>query len=83
MRKYPPGGILFRKSLKPYTFSGTDITIPDNTRIYIPLLGIHRDEKYFPEPDKFDPERFDPEMEKARHPMNYIPFGDGPRNCIG
>lgn len=83
MRKYPPSTTLARKSLKDYTFSSDDFTIPAKTQIFIPVYSIQHDEKWYPEPDKFEPERFEPEAEKTRHPMHYLPFGDGPRNCIG
>lgn len=74
---------LMRKSNENYTLDGTDITIPKNQIIWIPIYGIQRDPDLFPNPDKFDPERFNLDVSKLRHPMAYLPFGDGPRNCIG
>lgn len=47
----------------------------------IPVLGFHYDENYFPEPEKFDPKRFSDA--KNIGPYTYLPFGEGPRNCIG
>ncbi|KAG5895436.1 hypothetical protein JTB14_037595 [Gonioctena quinquepunctata] len=49
----------------------------------IPILGFHRDPKYFPDPELFDPERFSDENKGNIDPNVYIPFGLGPRNCIG
>ncbi|XP_058793291.1 cytochrome P450 6B1-like [Phymastichus coffea] len=83
LRKYPPGSVLQRKAGDTYTFSGTNVTIPKDMKVLIPVWAIHRDPQIYPDPDKFDPERFDEEFEKSRHPMNYLPFGDGPHNCIG
>lgn len=39
--------------------------------------------QYWPDPDRFDPERFAPEHRQQHHPMTYLPFGAGPRGCIG
>ncbi|CAK9815687.1 Cytochrome P450 6a2 [Anthophora plagiata] len=83
LRLYPPGAILTRRPISNYTFKGTNVTIPKDTMIWIPVFGMHRDPDIYPNPDSFDPERFTDEAVAARHPMNYLPFGDGPRNCIG
>ncbi|XP_033229916.1 cytochrome P450 6k1-like isoform X2 [Belonocnema kinseyi] len=83
LRKYPPATLLVRKSSKKYTFSGTKVTIPKDTNVWIPVYGIHRDPKNYPDPNIFDPERFDDNEVTSRHPMVYLPFGEGPRNCIG
>ena len=51
--------------------------------VWIPIVGIHRDEKYYPNPELFDPERFNDENKHNIDPYTYMPFGVGPRNCIG
>ena len=51
--------------------------------VLIPADAIHRDPEIYPDPEKFDPERFSPEETQKRHPLTWLPFGDGPRNCIG
>lgn len=50
---------------------------------YIPIYGLHHDERYFKNPEKFDPERFSIENRDQIDPDTYLPFGIGPRNCIG
>jgi len=60
-----------------------NIRLPKGTSITIPVLGLHRDPTIYPNPDKFDPERFNTDQIKERHPYVYLPFGQGPRNCIG
>ncbi|KZC03734.1 putative cytochrome P450 6a14 [Dufourea novaeangliae] len=83
LRKYPVLPVLMRRASTNYTFKGTNITIPKNTNIWIPVRGIHLDPDIYPKPKVFDPERFTKEAVSARHPMSYLPFGDGPRNCVG
>lgn len=51
--------------------------------IVIPGIAIQNDPKYFPNPEKFDPERFSEDNKDNIQPFTYIPFGSGPRNCIG
>ncbi|XP_076763525.1 putative cytochrome P450 6a14 [Xylocopa sonorina] len=83
LRKYPPGPILIRKSVADYTFKNTKVTIPKKSFVWVPLYALHHDPAIYPNPDAFIPERFTDDAVAARHPMHYLPFGDGPRNCIG
>ncbi|XP_059610494.1 cytochrome P450 6a2-like [Phlebotomus argentipes] len=83
LRKYPAVEMLARKAKNDYPIEGTSVTIPGNTLIFIPIYTVHHDSNIYPEPDKFDPERFSEENVRSRHPYTYLPFGEGPRNCIG
>ncbi|KAH8384603.1 hypothetical protein KR093_002178 [Drosophila rubida] len=66
-------------SLKPYY----DYTLETGTPVFIPVYGLQRDPKYWPNPNEFDPERFSPENRKKINAIAYQPFGLGPHNCIG
>ncbi|GAB0099406.1 hypothetical protein DMENIID0001_152620 [Sergentomyia squamirostris] len=83
MRIYPPAPALVRICTKDYKIPDTNVTVEKGTNILISLLGLHKDPKYFENPKKFDPDRFLPENTAKRPPFTYLPFGDGPRSCIG
>jgi cytochrome P450 len=81
MRLYPPAYLLSRRALREVEIDGYQIP-KDMVVLYAPYT-LHRREEYYPEPEKFDPERFTPEREKQLPRYAYLPFGAGPRICIG
>lgn len=83
LRKYPPLSTLTRCITKPYKVPGTEIVLPEGTLIVVPVYAIHHDPDNYPHPERFDPERFSSDCVKERHLGSYLPFGEGPRNCIG
>lgn len=72
-----------RKCTKTYNIPDTDIMIEKGITTLIPAYGLHWDPEYFPEPEQFDPERFHDVNRAKLHDYTHIPFGDGPRICIG
>nr|AAR97606.1 cytochrome P450 9E1 [Diploptera punctata] len=84
LRLYPPAVFMDRKCVKTYTLpTEPSYTLQPGEGIWIPVHGIHHDPEYFPDPEKFDPERFSDENKDKIKPFTYLPFGSGPRNCIG
>ncbi|KAI4459160.1 cytochrome p450 [Holotrichia oblita] len=83
LRKYPIVGTLDRIVTKDYKIPGEDLVLKKGTKILISQQGIHHDPEYFPNPEKFDPDRFTPENREKLHACAYMPFGEGPRICIG
>jgi cytochrome P450 family 6 len=81
LRKYP-FPLLNRECTKDYPIPGSNFTIRKGTAVIVSLMGLHRDEKFFPNAEKYDPDRFTEEMRAYDEDM-YMPFGAGPRNCIG
>ena len=82
LRMYPPAWSLSaRITQEPITLGGYNL--PKNSPVMVVPNAVHHDPRWWPEPDRFDPERFTPENEKARHKYAWIPFGAGPRVCIG
>ncbi|EFA12854.2 cytochrome P450 6j1 [Tribolium castaneum] len=83
LRKYPVVPFLDRKCNTTYTIPDTNVTIDKDTPIFIPSLALHYDPQYFPNADIFDPERFSSNNKTGIDSFAYLPFGEGPRNCIG
>uniref|UniRef100_A0A8C5RY43 unspecific monooxygenase n=1 Tax=Laticauda laticaudata TaxID=8630 RepID=A0A8C5RY43_LATLA len=80
-RIYPLGGRIERVCKMDVEING--ITIPKGTVMMIPPLILHQVPEYWPEPEEFRPERFSKENKENIDPYTYLPFGAGPRNCIG
>lgn len=83
LRKYPPLSFLTRECVKEYQIPNTYCTMDKGTRVIISVLGLHHDPDHFPDPEKFDPERFSDENKQLIRPFTYLPFGEGPRLCLG
>jgi cytochrome P450 len=81
MRLYPPAAGIFREALHDFTIDG--YYVPKGANVLISPYMLHRRPEYFPEPGVFNPTRFTPEREKSLPRYAYIPFGAGPRICIG
>jgi cytochrome P450 len=81
MRLYPPAYAFSRRALRDVEIDGYHV--PKGRVVLLAPYTLHRREEYFPDPEKFDPERFTPEREKRLPRYAYLPFGAGPRICIG
>jgi cytochrome P450 len=81
MRLFPPAPIISRRALAATELAGR--SIPAGTQIIIPIYAIQRHRRYWADPDRFDPTRFTPENEANISRYHYMPFGAGPRICIG
>lgn len=81
MRLYPPAPVITRQVEQPFKLGG--LSLGEGTILYVPIQAVHRHERLWQDPDRFDPTRFLPEGSKGRHRYAYLPFGAGPRICIG
>jgi cytochrome P450 len=81
MRMYPPAWITDRVALE--DDQAGDFDISAGTSIAVFIHGLHHNPLYWEAPEAFRPERMTAAAKKARHPMCYLPFGAGPRLCIG
>lgn len=81
MRVYPPAWTISRTAIEDDFILGYPIR--KGTNIMVSPYVMHRNPRYWPDPERLDPDRFRPELREARPKFAYIPFGGGPRNCIG
>ncbi|MCC6646292.1 MAG: cytochrome P450 [Polyangiaceae bacterium] len=81
LRLYPPLVMIARRALEPVVLGG--VALPARAIVFASPYALHFREELFARPEEFDPERFTPEAEAARHKSAWIPFGVGPRVCIG
>jgi len=81
MRLYPPAWIIGRRAIEDYPIAG--YVAPARAILVTSPWVMHRDARYFPNPERFDPDRWTPEFKASLPRFAYFPFGGGPRQCIG
>lgn len=81
MRLYPPGWVIGRTALSDYEVGG--YIVPAGTVVLVSQYVMHRDPRYYPDPERFDPGRWTEEAVSSRPKYAYFPFGGGIRQCIG
>ncbi|PSN53855.1 Cytochrome P450 4C1 [Blattella germanica] len=81
LRLYPPAPAMGRELEKDIQIG--KYTVPAGVSVWIQIYFLHRNPKYFPNPEEFNPDNFLPEKVRDRHPYAYIPWSAGPRNCLG
>ena len=83
LRLHTPVGNLLRTCNEETKLLGTDYVIQKNDLLTISAIGIHMDERYYPNPKQFNPDNFSKEARQSRSPYTFLAFGQGPRACIG
>jgi cytochrome P450 len=81
MRLYPPAWIVGRRAIESYRIGS--YVAPARSLVLASQWVVHRDERWFADPERFDPDRWTPAFKAALPPYAYFPFGGGPRRCIG
>ena len=81
MRLYPPAWIIGRRAIEDYPAAG--YVVPARSLVLVSPYVMHRDARFFADPDRFLPERWTPDFKASLPPFAYFPFGGGARRCIG
>lgn len=74
---------MFRVCTEDFKIPDSHLVIEKGTRVMLPFEALHTDPEYYPDPEKFDPERFSSENRIKIPSCAFIPFGEGPRICVG
>ena len=77
----PPGAALTRSAMRDVVVDG--FRVPAGTNFVIGICAIHHDPAWWEDPETFDPDRFTPERSVGRERWQFVPFGGGPRACVG
>ncbi|CAG2101452.1 unnamed protein product [Medioppia subpectinata] len=83
LRLYNPLHVTFRIAAQDYKLGDTEIIVPKGTLVVFDIQSLHHSPEYYPNPEVWDPERFLPSNRDRLVPYTYMPFGTGPRNCVG
>ncbi|XP_054738973.1 probable cytochrome P450 6a21 [Anastrepha obliqua] len=84
LRKHTIVPMLTRECSEDYEVAGhPKYYINKGMFVIVPAVGIHLDDDYYPTPEEFNPDNFTPEKVAERDSIEWLPFGDGPRNCVG
>jgi cytochrome P450 len=83
LRLHPIVPVIDRACTNPLKLPKFKLELRKGDKVLCPIYAFHQDPQYFPDPDRFDPERFNQSNRHNIKPFTYLPFGSGPRNCIG
>ena len=81
LRLFPPVWMFVRAAIEDDVLP-SGVQVPARSKIYLCQYTAHRNQSFFPDPERFDPERFDPDLHHARPRFSYFPFGGGTRVCV-
>ncbi|XP_063530383.1 cytochrome P450 4g15-like [Cydia strobilella] len=83
LRMYPPVPIIARQLKRDVKIATNNYVLPAGSTVVIGTFKVHRNSKYYKDPDVFNPDNFLAENTQDRHYYSYIPFSAGPRSCVG
>ena len=83
LRLYPPAWLLHSRVSHTEDRLSSGVLLPPGTMVFISPWSMHRNARWFPDPNRFDPDRFSPEAKQARPAFSHVPFGGGGRRCLG